>query len=344
MMNKGDEAARLADLRRYRILDTEPEEAFDDLTALASQICGAPIALITLVDADRQWFKSRVGVSMTETSRSVSVCAHAMNQRALFVVPDARDDERFRNNPMVVGAPNIRFYAGASLASADGRPLGSLCVIDNVPRTLTPEQAESLERLRRQAEGQLELRRNLAELKEALLARDRAEAAQTRLIDELREALDHVSKLSGLLPYCSTCQFNIVVPADASAIGTVTDGFTKVLQDKGWSEAEVHSVDLALREALANAIHHGCGDDPTKKVQCVVTYEDTGEIVIVVRDPGPGFDTAAVPNPLEGQNIFKSSGRGVFLINQLMDAVGFRDGGREVEMRKRRDKDAAAPQ
>jgi GAF domain-containing protein len=144
------EAARLAALRRYRVLDTEPEQRFDDLALLASQVCGAPIALITLVTADRQWFKSRVGVSLTGTSRSVSFCSHAMEQRSIFVIPDARDDERFRDNPLVTGEPNIRFYAGASLYAREGSPLGSLCVIDYVPRTLTSDQAEALDALRRQ--------------------------------------------------------------------------------------------------------------------------------------------------------------------------------------------------
>src|SRR5688572_22963767 len=104
------EDARLAALRRYRILDTEPEQQFDDLTMLASHVCGAPISLITLVDADRQWFKSRIGTTMTETARSVSFCAHAMRQRSLFVIPDTHEDPRFRDNPLVTGEANVRFY------------------------------------------------------------------------------------------------------------------------------------------------------------------------------------------------------------------------------------------
>src|ERR687891_589763 len=109
------EAERLAALRRYRILDTDPERAFDDLALIASQICGTPIALITLVDADRQWFKARVGVTTQETSRSVSFCSHAIAQTDLYVVPDAREHSTFRDNPMVTGDPHIRFYAGAPL-------------------------------------------------------------------------------------------------------------------------------------------------------------------------------------------------------------------------------------
>lgn len=332
-----DETARLAALRRYRILDTDPEQRFDDLTALASHICGTPIALITLVDESRQWFKSRVGTTLTETSRSISFCAHAMLQRDLFIIPDATSDERFRDNPLVTGEPNIRFYAGASLASKEGQPLGSLCVIDRAPRTLTYDQATALDALRRQVETQLELRRGLIELEAALAERDRAEEAQERLVAELRAALANVSKLSELIPLTSACSFNVTVPADPAAISTVADGIERMLKDKGWSEDDVIAVELAVREGLANAIRHGCKNDPTKQVQCCVTYDASGELAIVIRDPGPGFETETIPDPMDPQNMFKSSGRGVFLINQLMDAVRFRDSGREVEMRKRRE-------
>jgi anti-sigma regulatory factor (Ser/Thr protein kinase) len=330
------EFERLAALRSYRILDTEPERAFDDLALLASQICGAPMALITLVDADRQWFKARLGVALSETSRSVSFCAHAMRHRDLFIVPDARDDVRFQTNPLVTGEPGIRFYAGASLASAEGHPLGSLCVIDRVPRRLRADQLEALDAIRRQAEAQLELRRNLMELQTALAERDRAETAQTRLVTELREALDDVSRLSALIPFCSTCELNMVIPADPRAVPPVTEGIAQLLRQKGWSDDQIMSVELATTEALTNAIRHGCGGDPSKKVQCVVTCDQSdGEVGIVIRDPGQGFDSTAVANPLEPENLLKAGGRGVFLINQLMDEVGFKDGGREVEMKKR---------
>src|SRR5215210_9050009 len=175
----GHETERLAALARYRILDTEPEQAFDDLTLLASQLCGTPMALITLLDADRQWFKSRLGISVAETSRSIAFCDHAIQQRGVYTVPDALSDERFRDNPMVAGEPRIRFYAGAPLVTPDGHALGTLCVVDRLPRTLSREQLEALTALCRQTEEHLELRRHIGELKDA-------HAEQATLIDELR--------------------------------------------------------------------------------------------------------------------------------------------------------------
>lgn len=330
-----EELARLAVLRRYRILDTEPEQRFDDLTMLATHVCAAPISLITLVDAERQWFKSKVGTTVPETARSISFCDHAMRQRSLFIIPDTHEDPRFKDNPMVAAHPRIRFYAGASLISREGHPLGSLCVIDYVPRKLTPEQAGGLDALRRQVESQLELRRNLAELEAALAARDRAEEMQAQLVDDLRTSLDNVEKLTELIPLCKTCQLNMTIPADPAAISKVSEGLERLLHEKGWIEGDIIRVDLAVREALANAIRHGCAGDRSKHVQCTVTFESPQEVVIVIRDPGPGFDANTVPDPMAAENMFKSSGRGVYLINQLMDEVGFRDGGREVHMRKK---------
>jgi anti-sigma regulatory factor (Ser/Thr protein kinase) len=331
-----EELTRLAAVRAYRILDTEPERAFDDLALLASQICGTPMALITIVDENRQWFKARIGVSITETERSIAFCAHTIKQRDLFVVPDARRDDRFRENPLVVGEPHVRFYAGAPLVTPDGEALGALCVVDSVPRDLTEDQLRALAALRRQAQAQLELRRNLQELELALAERDRAEAEQTKLVRELRSSLDNVNKLSAMIPYCSNCELNFVIPAIPSSIQVISEGVTQLLQNKHWPEDAIIKVDLALQEALANGIRHGCKGDPSKHVQCMVTTDASGELMIVVRDPGPGFDPAKVPDPLHGENVLKSSGRGVFLINQLMDEVAFADGGREVTMRKRR--------
>ena len=329
------EQDRLAALRRYRILDTEPEQRFDDLALLASEICGTPMALISLVDRDRQWFKARIGIDLPQTSRDVAFCAHAITHAGLFVVPDTLQDARFSDNPMVRAKPGIRFYAGAPLVTGEGHALGTICVLDREPRVLTASQQAALEALKRQVMAQLELRLSLDELAGALAARDQAEKDQERLIAELRGALDSVERLSSILPYCSTCEINMVVPADPAAIVGVTDGVTQLLRSKDWPEEKAIEVELALQEALANAVRHGCGGDPTKRVQCCVTHDDAGQVVIVIRDPGAGFDAVAVPDPLAGDNMFKPSGRGIYLINRLMDEVRFADEGREIRMRKR---------
>jgi len=163
-----DEDARLENLREFKILDTEPEEVFDEITRLAALISQTPTALITFVDADRQWFKSRVGFEQRETSRDVSFCAHAILQPGPHVVKDALDDERFRDNPLVLESPYIRFYAGFPLTSPEGYRLGTLCVLDNVRRMLFSEQAEALERLSKVLMSLLNSRRTIAYLESAL--------------------------------------------------------------------------------------------------------------------------------------------------------------------------------
>jgi two-component system, sensor histidine kinase len=164
-----NEAERLNALHRYDVLDTEPELAFDDITLLASHICDTEIAMISLVDRDRQWFKSRVGTTTSETSRDIAFCAHGILQSEVFVVEDARADDRFTANPMVTGGPKIRFYGGAPLTTSDGHALGMLCVNSPVARTLSPEQSAGLQALSRQVVAQLDLRRRTSEL---ALARD----------------------------------------------------------------------------------------------------------------------------------------------------------------------------
>ena len=165
-----DESERMADLHGYKILDTPPEENFDNITALAAHICGAPIALVSLVDSDRQWFKSKVGLSVSETSRDTAFCAYAILERDLLMVRDAAADARFAANPLVTASPKIRFYAGAPLVTPDNHAIGTLCVLDRVPRVLTPDQVEALRALSRQVMTQLELRRQIIELRAALRA------------------------------------------------------------------------------------------------------------------------------------------------------------------------------
>jgi GAF domain-containing protein len=180
-----NEAERLEALRAYRILDTQPERAYDDVVAVASHLAGTPIALVSLVDADRQWFKARHGLDAVETPRDLAFCAHTILGDAPLVVEDARKDPRFRENALVTGAPFIRFYAGVPLRNPEGHRLGSLCVIDREPRELPPEVLLQLERLARLVVDQMQLR---------------------LVSSELAEALERARVLGELIPVCAYCR------------------------------------------------------------------------------------------------------------------------------------------
>jgi two-component system NtrC family sensor kinase len=183
----GNEKQRMNALDEYRVLDTAPEPEFDAITELASAIVGAPIALISLVDHDRQWFKSKVGLSACETPRDISFCGHAILEPEVFVVEDAATDLRFADNPLVTGDPKIRFYAGAPLVSRGGQAIGTLCVIDRVPRVLEPSKKAALVTLARMVVAQFELRLKNRELESAL-----------QTIEAQKASLIHHSKMSAL--------------------------------------------------------------------------------------------------------------------------------------------------
>ena len=189
------EASRLAALHLYDVLDTEPEQSFDDVSQLAAQLCSAPMAGISLVDGDRQWFKSQWRIPVLETPREMSFCAHALGAPEPLVVPDLREDVRFAHLPQVTHPENgVRFYAGAPLITGDGYALGTLCVFDVVPRVLTARQLEQLQVLAGQVVNQLELRRHAARLALEVTARESAEAA---LVDS-RRVLDGVLAYAGV--------------------------------------------------------------------------------------------------------------------------------------------------
>jgi GAF domain-containing protein len=179
------EAERLAALRDTGILDTEPEALFDDLTRIAALVCDVPTALVTLIDADRQWFKSRVGFDQPETRREDAFCAHAiLTPTERLEVRDATTDARFADNSYVIGPDHVRFYAGTPILSAEGDGFGTVCVIDSKPRELTDPQREILTALARQAAAHLE---------------------QRRVAERLRAALSAVKALNELLPICTFC-------------------------------------------------------------------------------------------------------------------------------------------
>ena len=186
-----DEEKRLKALRIYNVLDTAPEDRFDGLARLASYICDTPVALVSFIDKDRLWFKARVGLEISQLSRDQSFCAHAINQpESLFMVPDATQDARFAANPLVTSAPHIRFYAGVPLVTPENQLVGTLCVIDMVPRELNLPQQEALRTLAYQVVTQLEIQRKIDKLEES------DEQLQTSLIQ--LQTLSVTDGLTGL--------------------------------------------------------------------------------------------------------------------------------------------------
>ena len=191
-----DEAERLKALFEYGVLDTEDEQVFDELTALASEICGTPIALISLVDSERQWFKSKYGLQAPETSRDIAFCSHAILDDEIFEIEDASLDERFHDNPLVTDDPNIRFYAGIPLKTNNGHKLGTLCVIDNTPKKLNTFQRQALVTLSHSVMAQLDLRLKIKELEKSMRLRM---DFLSNISHELRTPLNAIIGFSELL-------------------------------------------------------------------------------------------------------------------------------------------------
>ena len=238
-----NETARLDALQRYAILDTLPEQEFDDLSRLAALICGTPIAMVSLVDADRQWFKSKVGLDASETPRDIAFCAHAILQPDAMVVPDALADERFRKNPLVTGEPHVRFYAGTPLITQEGYALGTLCVMDRVPRNMSPEQKDALKALGNLVVTQLELRRSVADLSKAIRERRLTEEE----LDQLFTLSLDMLCIAGFDGY-----FKRINPAWEKVLGIPV----QELLSKPYN-AFVHPDDRAKTEAEARKIDEG---------------------------------------------------------------------------------------
>ena len=254
------EEERLAVLHAYGILDTPAERTFDDIAALAAEICNAPIALVSLVDDDRQWFKARVGLDASQTSREVSFCAHAMREPDTMVVPDATLDPRFRENPLVTDEPRIRFYAGALLRPKEGVPLGSLCVIDTRPRPdgLTDLQQRSLERLARQVVSLLELRRAVREREASLLAQADSEARFRVLADSMPQMVWSASP-DGLHDYFNARWYEFTGAAAGATDGEAwNDMFHPDDRDRAWTLWR-HSLETGLPYEIEYRLRHHSG-------------------------------------------------------------------------------------
>ena len=211
--NHINEAERLRELDSYNVLDSLPESDYDDLTKLAAEICGTPIALISLVDKDRQWFKSRYGLDAPETPRELAFCAHAINDAEnTLLVNDARKDERFYDNPLVTGDPNVIFYAGVPLKSEAGLPLGTLCVIDNKPNDLNKGQKESLRILSKQVMNLLILRKKNYELNKVVdeLENKNQDLEQFAHVaaHDIKSPISNISNLAGMFLASYKSQLN----------------------------------------------------------------------------------------------------------------------------------------
>ncbi|TAD75216.1 MAG: sensor histidine kinase [Oscillatoriales cyanobacterium] len=209
------EADRLKALNDYEILDTLPEKNYDDLAAIAAYICGTPISLISLIDSDRQWFKARHGIDATATPREQAFCAYAICQpEEVLMVPNALEDPRFAQNPLVTGDPEIRFYAGAPLVTSEGLAVGTLCVIDRQPRQLTQQQIDALQALSRQVISQLELRRQAKQLQQEVQLRSQMAQIAADKSAELAQALAQLQKT----------QVSLVQSEKMSALGRLVAG------------------------------------------------------------------------------------------------------------------------
>lgn len=349
-MQHPKEAARLAALESYNILDTLPEEAFDSITRIIAHVCEAPIAVINLIDADRQWFKSEIGLGVRETPLDISICAHAILQPGLFIVPDTREDPRFAKNPLVTGDPRLRFYAGALLETQDGLPLGTLCVLDYEPRTLTDVQADTLKALAAQVMTQLELRRTLATQADLMDQKD-------ALFQELHHRVkNNLAMVSGFLALqgrqsddpkvrdaLAEAQQRIMTVArlhqrlqSTGAVDQVAFGsFLRELADelaRSFSEPGVVTIEtgpisdvtmvttdaipaaLMINELVSNALRHGQPRESALTVCVSMTRSDDGQVVIEIANDGNALPDGFRPE--------QSGGLGMRMILAFVQQLG----------------------
>ncbi|MGV3707617.1 MAG: sensor domain-containing diguanylate cyclase [Gemmatimonas sp.] len=245
-----NETARIDALLALGILDTPAEQEYDDLLRLAATICGTPMGLVSLVDSERQWFKAKLGIPIGECSRDIALCAYVVAQDDLFVVNDARDDDRFRHNPFVTNDPNVRFYAGVPLTTDAGVHVGSLCVLDRVPRTLTPEQEHALHVLSRQVVMHFQLRQQVEESRRAQAALAASEAKFRRTLEHLADGvcivdaargrfIDANSALLSMLGY-TLAEFTALDPFDIVA-GETREEFHDNVR-KMWEEIAARGI------------------------------------------------------------------------------------------------------
>lgn len=328
-----NEAQRLEWLRQCAILDTLPEAVFNEAAQLAAELCRVPTAAINLIDADRQWSKAAVGQDKTQDSRAFSFCAHAILQPDLLVVPDARRDARFARNPLVTGEPHIRFYAGAPLITTEGFGLGSLCVIDRIPRRLTDAQAAVLRLLARQITGRIEMMRHVALQGELIADRDRLlqETRQTVRQQQgfLRDVLASVT--DGRLSLCLSA--DDLPPPLAPFAGPVAlspNGGIRELRRQtvgacraaGVVGTQGDDLETAVGEAAMNAVVHSSGGAG------FVSLDERGTVQVRVEDTGSGIPLAELPKATlrRGYSTAGTMGHGFKMILTTTDRVSLLTG------------------
>lgn len=316
------EPERLKSLHRLCVLDTETEERFDDITALAGQICQTPISLVSLVDTDRQWFKSHHGLNLSETDLSRSVCVYAIQTDEVLVIEDTQDDPRTVENPLVTGELNMRFYAGAPLIGSDGLPYGSLCVIDTKPRRLSPEQVSALVRLARQVVHLLEAEITIQEREAAL---EHAETLKSEIDHRVANSLQQVAVLLRLqarsvkndeavaaievarkrIEAISSFHRTISAASDgfsvslSDAIGRMTTDLAAVLPPRVTLEADVPDVQIGARfaiglamilnEFVTNSQKYAFPDGRAGRIRVAGDVSDE-TVSLVIEDDGIGWE------------------------------------------------------
>jgi signal transduction histidine kinase/ActR/RegA family two-component response regulator len=240
-----DEPERLAALAATGLLDSDSESSYDDIVLLASRICGTPIALVTLVDRDRQWFKARVGLERKETPRSLAFCNYPVAEKRTWIVRDAIADPRFQSNALVTGEPHIRFYAGAPLMTAQGHALGSLCVIDTAPRDLSAEQVQSLEALARQVVREIQMREHLRELRKAKEQAQEASASKSQFLANMSHEIR--TPMTAILGYADLLE-------DAHLPQTQRESFLQTIRHNGRHLLKLINDILDLSKIEANKV------------------------------------------------------------------------------------------
>ncbi|MGK7870648.1 sensor histidine kinase [Falsiroseomonas sp. E2-1-a20] len=329
------EAERLAALHGYDILDQPLDAQFDDFVQIAAQVCEAPIAVVNLIDQGRQWFAAERGLGVRETPLDVSICAHAILQPGVFVIPDLTQDGRFNCNPLVTGDPRLRFYGGALLETPEGLPLGTMCVLDYEarPQGLTERQAFTLRALARQVMTQLELRRAVAEkalmiqeahhrvknslqMVQSLLNLQARSAADPEAAQQLRESAGRINTFGALHEHLY--RFGAAARIDlADYLGGLVDGQDEALASTfegreivlvadriTWPSSDAPSLGVIVFELVTNALKYGAG-------RVTVTLRSQGEVVVLsVEDEGRDLPADFDP--------FRSKGLGMRVITSLL--------------------------